>query len=197
MYSINAGTFYTYTDTKIEILGRCTACFKSKRSSKYCRLVRWHQGEKAAPCPSCFQQGISVSDCRLTHSHCGRGVTWHTSVVKEMEQFNLQCCSELRSVSVTSTKTTIPVELSSLPNTPNPIPQNYTTSFLYPYTSDKWDSWLKRFSLQTNTGYKICTGINSNKEADTGVLDNGGKRQAYNIVWRQSYQCSRGGKPTL
>ena len=137
-----------------------------------------------------------MSDCRLTHSHCGRGVTWHTSVVKEMEQFNLpQSCSELRSVSVTSTKTTIPVELSSLPNTPNPTPQNYTTGFLYPYTSDKWDAWLKRFSLQTNTGYKICTGINSNKEADTGVLDNGGKRQAYNIVWRQSYQCSRGGKP--
>ena len=133
-----------------------------------------------------------MSDCRLTHNHCGPGATWHTSV--EIEQFNLpQCCSELRSVSVT--KTTTPVELCSLPHTRNQAPQDYTTGFLYPYTSDKWDAWLKRFSLQTNTSYKVCCGKEDSKESDTGVLNNGGKRQAYKIVWRQSYQCSRGGKP--
>ena len=187
---------FTDTDTTIEILGRCTACFKSKRSSKYCRLARQHQGERAAPCPTCFQQGISVSDCRLTHSHCGPGVTWHTTAVKEIGGFDLpQCCSELRSVTVTTNKTTIPVELSSLPYTQNPTPQDYTTGFLYPYASENWNAWLKKFSLQTNTSYKVCTGTNTNKASDTGVLNNGGKRQAYKIIWRQSYQCSRGGKP--
>jgi len=130
-----------------------------------------------------------VSDCRLTHNHCGPGATWHTSV--EIEQFNLpQCCSELRSVSVT--KTTTPVELCSLPHTRNQAPQDYTTGFLYPYTSDKWDAWLKRFSLQTNTSYKVCCGKEDSKESDTGVLNNGGKTvspisQSKNVIVRAAY----------
>ena len=68
-------------ESDIAVLGRCTACFKSKRSTKYCRLIKHHRGEKAAPCPSCFEVGFSVSDCRLTHSHCGPGVTAALNVV--------------------------------------------------------------------------------------------------------------------
>ena len=38
----------------------------------------------------------------------------------------------------------IPVELSSLPYSQNKTPQDYTTVFFfYPYSSDKWDAWLK------------------------------------------------------
>lgn len=179
------------------MLGRCTACFKSKRTSKYCRLMRQHQGVKAAPCPSCFEQGISVSTCRLAQNHCGPGVTWRTSAVNETEKFNLpQCCSELKCVNVSSTEATHSVDPSCLIAHAGPqAPQDYATGFLYPYSTEKWETWLKQFSLQTNTDYKLCTGRNSNKEADTGVLRIGTKRQAYKITWRQSYNCSRGGKP--
>ena len=85
---------------------------------------------------------------------------------------------------------TIPVELCSLPYTQNQTPQDCTTGFFYPYTSEKWEAWLKKFSLRTNTSYKVCTGTNINKASGTGVLNNGGKRQAYKIIWQQSYQCS-------
>ena len=37
----------------ITILGRCTACLKSKRSAYY-------YSEKAASCPLCFEQNISI-----------------------------------------------------------------------------------------------------------------------------------------
>ena len=43
--------------------------------------------ENSTMSSTCFQQGISVSDCRLTHSHCGPGVTWHTTAVKEIGGF--------------------------------------------------------------------------------------------------------------
>ena len=33
--------------------------------------------------------------------------------------------------------------------------------------------------LQTNTSHKVCTGTDTNKASDTGVLNNGGKRQGY------------------
>ena len=41
----------------------------------------------------------------------------------------------------------------------------------------------------------MCTGINTNKEADSGILRQGSKRLAYTIVWRQQYTCHRGGNP--
>ena len=175
----------TFSSTEIEILGRCTACFKSKRTSKYCRLRRQHQGPKAAPCPTCFEQGMSVSNCRLTHNHCGAGVTWHTSIVKEVEQFNLpQCCSELKSITVSSTEPTLSVEPSCIIAHAGPqAPQDYATGFLYPYSREKWEAWLKQFNLQTSTEYKVCTGKNTNKESDMGVLSSSGKRQAYTITW--------------
>ena len=47
-------------------------------------------------------------------------VTWRTSVEKEWNSSTYHSAvSELR--------TTIPVELNSLPHTPNPTPQDYTT----------------------------------------------------------------------
>ena len=42
---------------------------------------------------------------------------------------------------------------------------------------------------------QVCIGTDTNKASDTGVLNNGGKRQAYKIIWWQSYKCARGGKP--
>ena len=75
------------------------------------------------------------------------------------------------------------------------IPQDYATGFLYTYSIEKWEAWLKQFSLQTNTDYKACTRRNSNKESDRVELSIGAKRQGYKITWQQSYNCSRGGKP--
>ena len=49
-----------YNVIEISMLGRCVGCFKAKRSTKYCRQIKGHKGDKAAPCPSCFEQGISV-----------------------------------------------------------------------------------------------------------------------------------------
>ena len=115
-------------------------------------------------------------------------VTWRTSVEKEWNSSTYHSAvSELR--------TTIPVELNSLPHTPNPTPQDYTTG---PYTSDKWGAWLKRLSPNQHRIQNMYRDkFNTNKESDTGVLvlNNGQALAAYNIVWQQSYQCSQGGKP--
>ena len=91
-------------EADIAILGRCTACFKAKRSTKYCRLKKQHKGEKAAPCQSCFELGLSVSDCKLTHGHCGPGVTWQTAVLEKDSKVNQDipnCCYELSSAFIT------------------------------------------------------------------------------------------------
>ena len=48
--------------------------------------------------------------------------------------------------------------------------------------------------LQTGTALKICTGRNSNKEANTGVLKMGSQLLPYNVAWRKQYTCYRGGK---
>ena len=138
-----------------------------------------------------------MSTCRLAHNHCGPRITWCTSVVKEIEQFNLpQCCSELKCINVSSTEATLSVDPSCLIAHAGPhTPQVYATGFLYPHSIQKWEAWLKQLSLQTNTDYKVCTGRNSNKESDTGVLSIGAKSQGYKITWRQSYNCSRGKKP--
>jgi len=81
-----------------------------------------------------------------------------------------QCCSELRSVSVTcaSTRTTIPVELSTLTHSKSSTAG--LTGFLYQYTSDKWDEWLKRFTLQTKTNTCRFTTIYWVSEQKTGFL---------------------------
>lgn len=169
--------------------------FKAKRSSKYCRVTKQHQGQKAAPCPSCFEQGISVSDCRLTHKHCGVGVTWQT--VKEKEHVILPpCSSEIKCIRLTSTKTTLPVNPDCmLAHNGCQMPQDFASGFLDQYSREKWEAWLKCFSLQTSTEYKVCTGRNSNKESDTGVMSYGGERKTYKVAWRQCYCCFRGGKP--
>lgn len=71
----------------------------------------------------------------------------------------------------------------------------YVVGYLYPYTPAKWEEWLKHFSLQTDTAYKLHTGRSTNKESDSGVLQRSGKSYEYHVSWRQSYSCYRGGKP--
>ena len=43
--------------------------------------------------------------------------------------------------------------------------------------------------------FKVSTGLNVNKESDTGVIDIDGKLHVYKITCRQMYNCSRGNKP--
>ena len=113
---------------EISILGRCVGCFKAKRSTKYCRQIKGHKGDKAAPCPSCFEQGISVSECRLDFRHCGPGASWCTTTITEAKENNVDlnlpaCCYQLASVSLTSMKTTLPVDqTTSMAYTGRPTP---------------------------------------------------------------------------
>ena len=105
-----------------------------------------------------------------------------------------ECCSELRSLTVTTTETNLPVHPTSLiTRTNGHIPQDYATGYLYPYSKEEWHGWLKQYSLQgnkrrklswafqiaVNNTYKICTGKNCNEESDTGVLEWQGKGKAY------------------
>ena len=181
------------------LLGRCTGCFKAKRSTNYCRLKKQHKGEKAAPCRSCFETGVAVSDCRLTHGHCGPGVTWQTAVLKREDETNddiPRCCYELSCAYIVTNEPSAPVNpTSSLAHLGPQTPQDYGTGFIINYTQDPWQAWLKAFELQTSTSYKVCTGINKNKEKENGVLRQGAQQIAYTVRWRQQYTCHRGGHP--
>ena len=73
-------------------------------------------------------------------------------------------------------------------------PHDYGTGYFTAYSSEAWESWLKSFSMQTGTEYKICTGKNVNKESNTGVLQMNGKSLLYKVLWQKQYMCHRGGK---
>ena len=103
------------------------------------------------------------------------------------------CCYELGSAFITTNKTSDPT--SSLAYIGPQTPQDYGTGFLINYTENAWQAWLKAFELQTGTGYKMCTGINKNKETDNGALRHGAQQVAYTVTWRQQYTCHRGGHP--
>ena len=42
---------------------------------------------------------------------------------------------------------------------------------------------------------KLCTGSNTNKEANSSVLKEGTQDFLYTVSWRQQYTCFRGGQP--
>ena len=185
---------------EISILGRCVGCFKAKRSTKYCRQIKGHKGDKAAPCPSCFEQGISVSECRLDFRHCGPGASWCTTTITEAKENNVDlnlpaCCYQLASVSLTSMQIALPVDqTTSMAYTGPQSPHDYGTGYFTNYSDETWELWMKSFSMQTGTEYKICTGKNINKEANTGVLEMNGKQEVYKVIWQKQYTCHRGGK---
>lgn len=186
---------HTTDGSNIEILGRCNACFKAKKSTKYCRITRKHQGEKAAPCSSCFEQGFPVSLCRLTHNHCGPGVHWLTATVNEKRENLPQCCFELQCVTFTTSETNIAIDpTATLAYLGPQTPQDYAHGFFTQYSIDKWKEWQKSFGLQTGTVLKLCTGSNSNKETNSGVLKRGSQVIPYTVSWRQQYTCFRGGR---
>ena len=54
---------------------------------------------------------------------------------------------------------------------------------------------MKKFEAQSGLQFKACSGLNLNKESDTGVLNVNGNLNIYKITWRQMYNCSRGNKP--
>ena len=95
---------YNTDKLTISLLGRCVSCYKSKRSTFYCRIKKAHKGSKASPCSTCFEKGISTSNCRLLHRHCGPGVNWCTQAISQDPPW--QCLNELVSVtkSITSTE---------------------------------------------------------------------------------------------
>ena len=135
----------------------------------------------------------------MTHGHCGPGVTWQTAALKNklpQDSDVPNCCFELSSAFITIHETTIPVDpTSSLAYLGPQTPQDYGTGFLTNYSKDAWHAWLKSYELQTGTEYKVCRGVNTNKEVDSGVLSQGPKRTAYTVTWRQQYTCHRGGNP--
>ena len=45
-------------------------------------------------------------------------------------------------------------------------PHDCAIGFLYLYSNEEWEAWLKQFGLQANMEYKVCTGRNANKEVD-------------------------------
>ena len=140
-----------------------------------------------------------MSNCRLIYGHCGPGVTWQTAVLmKENSKINENtcipnCCYKRASTFITTKKTSIPVDPASfLAHLGPQTPQYYGTGFMINYTTDAWQAWLKAFKLQTGTGFKMCTGINKNKETDNGMLRQGTQQIAYTVQWRQQYTCYRG-----
>ena len=157
--------------------------------------MRGHKGDKAAPCPSCFEQGISVSECRLDFHHCGPGVSWCTTTIKETKQRDINlpaCCSCLASVSLTSMNTIYPVdETARIAYTGPQCPHDYGTGYFTAYSSEAWESWLKSFSMQTGTEYKICIGKIVNKEPNTGVLQINRKFLLYKVLWQKPYMCQK------
>lgn len=154
-----------------------------------------HQGEKAAPCSSCFEQGLSASHCRLTHSHCGPGVHWVTTALDEKEILP-QCYFSLDCVTFTTDKTNIAVDpTASISHLGPQCLQDYGHGFLTNYCPQKWDEWRSSFEHQTGTMLKLCTGSNTSKEANSGVLKKGSQRLQYTVSWRQQYTCFRGGQP--
>ena len=54
---------------------------------------------------------------------------------------------------------------------------------------------MKKFEAQSGLQFKACSGLNLNKESDTGVLNINGNLNICKITWRQIYNCSRGNKP--
>ena len=137
-----------------------------------------------------------MSHCRLTHSHCGPGVHWLTAALTEKGEKLPQCCFDLQSATFTTNETNTEVDpTANLVHFGPQSPQDYGHGFFTPYSKDKWNEWLKGFELQTGTVLKLCTGSNTNKDINSGVLRKGSQFIPFTVSWRQQYTCFRGGKP--
>ena len=124
----------------------------------------------------------------------GPGVFWMTEVldIKKVPQ----CYSSLNSVVFTTHKTNIPVDpTASIVQLGPQCTQDYANGFFIDYSTQKWDEWRRTFEHQTGVMLKLCTGINTNKEASTGVLKMGAHAVQYTVGWRLQYTCFRGGQP--
>lgn len=183
------------TDEHIEILGRCHDCFRGKKSTKYCRVVKGHSSETAAPCSSCFKQNLSTSHCRYTLRHCSPGVFWMTENLDKRKEVP-PCYSGLISIKLTTHTTNVPIDpTAKIAHCGPQCPQNYAHGFMVNYDELKWDEWRQSFEHQTGVALKLCTGKKSNQEANSGVLEMGTCIVQYTVGWRQHYTCFRGGQP--
>ena len=186
---------FNVIDHHIKKFGRCAPCFKSKKSTKYCRIIQSHYGEQAAPCCSCFEQSLSVTHCHLKLGHHGPGVYWITRRL-DKKKVVPQCYFDLKSVSFTNHNTNIKSDTTATISHLGPqCPQDYDEGFLLNYTVKKWEEWRKSFENQTGTVLKLCTDSNANKEANCGVVQKEGDVLSYTVCWRQQYTCFRGGQP--
>ena len=137
-----------------------------------------------------------MSDCRITHRHCGPGVLWQTEQLSQTEK-PPECFCELSNLMKITPETSSPCEnLDEIINNLGVYhPQHYTTGYLRPYSKNTWESWMKRFEAQSSLQFKVSSGLNVNKESDTGVIYIDGKLHVYKITRQQMYNCSRGNKP--
>ena len=186
---------FNVIDHHIKVLGRCAPCVKSKKSTKYCRLVQSHSGEQAAPCRSCFEQSLSITHCLLKLGHHGPGMYWMTRGL-DKEENAPQSYFDLNSVSFTTHDTNIQADPTAIiPHLGPQCPQDYGEGFLLDYMVQKWEEWRKCCQHQTGSVLKLCTGNNINKEANSGVVQKEVDVLPYTVCWRQQHTCFRGGQP--
>ena len=119
-----------------------------------------------------------MSDCR---GHCRPGVTWKTDQLLQIEKIP-ECFSELSNLMRTTSETSNPCD-KLITNLGPQHPQHYITGYLWPYSKDGWENWMKKFEAQSSLQFKVSTGLNINKESDTGVIDINGKVYSYKITW--------------
>lgn len=210
------------TGQHFEVLGRCIVCFRFCRTTTYCRAEKNHTDVRAAACIDCETKGCSTVVCRRKRQHKGHNayppnIVINTALLrstdlKEMCVKNLlpPCFSELHSLTVHHADCIFsqpraksdPDEqiltingISNSDQISSRKPTDYARGYLYPYTKEVWEQWLRKFCTQTGTNYRIRTGKRVNKKSDHGLANHNGKIVVYRALESQLHNCALGGKP--
>ena len=206
------------TGQYFEVLGRCMLCFRFSRTTSYCRSEKKHREPKSSVCSECDAAGLSTVVCRRKLNHTAPNsqplnIVINTAIqsldhVKQLcvRNYLPACFAELHSIVVHHADITFVVQRNkneeeydalgqpSLPTIRKPI--DYARGYLYPYSKEKWEEWLKKFCHQTGTNYRIRTGKRVNKKRDHhGLANHNGKVVLYRTLETQLYNCALGGKP--
>ena len=59
----------------IEILGRCISCYRNKRSTEYCRMMKQHEEAGADVCNSCDDKQNNITTYHQQLRHDGSNAT--------------------------------------------------------------------------------------------------------------------------
>eukprot|EP00111_Clytia_hemisphaerica_P003646 TCONS_00010405-protein len=202
-----------------EVLGRCTHCFRFSRTISYCRSEKNHREPKANVCGDCEQLGLSTVVCRRKRNHTAPNaqplnIVINTALqipdnVKQlcMRNYLPSCFAELHSIVIHHADITfVAPRRKSCPadeeqSTTDKVanmrkPTDYARGYLYPYTPERWKQWLKDFSTETGTNYRIRTGKRVNKKMDHhGLANHNGNIISYSTIETQLYNCALGGRP--